>query len=277
MDAVPIAEINRAALFALRHYVPFSYYAKSPEIMAARGGMAQPCICSAFILESRDVWCLVTAGHVIDEIEAERKQGIEQVNFRLWDGWGHDARFRDYIPFDYNEAPKIRMYQDGLDYGLIPLRALHVSALQANGVVPIGASHYAADWPIEFAGYAMIGTPGTTVSLEHRGGRSTQFNHSVSVIPLEKVLNPPAELIQAAPRFYGKILVPEDSDDWQAIGKDISGMSGGPVIGVRRGQEGLKYWVVGVQSGWLESSRIVAACYFQAFAQFVDARLAEAG
>lgn len=275
MDLLTAAHINRAALLAMRHYVPFSYYMKSAEIMAARDGIALPCVCSAFVLEAREVWCLVTAGHVLDDIEAERHRGIEQVNFRLWDGWSHEARFKDPIPFDYDEAPKVRLNGEGLDYGLIPLRPLHVAALQANGVVPIRASHYAPTWPGEFGGCAMIGTPGSMVQLEPRGGRSTQLSQTVCVIPLASVSDPPPELVQENPRFYGRILIPEDSGEWQALGKDIRGMSGGPVIGVRRDQEGLKYWLVGVQSGWLESSRIVAASFFQAFARFVDARLAE--
>jgi hypothetical protein len=276
MTALSKDDLNRAALFALRHYVPFSYYAKSPEIMEFRDGVAFACVCSAFVLQSRGIWCLVTAGHVLDDIEAERQRGIEQVSFRLWDGWVPGAQHRNPIPFDYDEAPKIRLNEHGLDYGLIPLRPLHVAALRANGVVPIGASHYEKDWPGNFEGYAMIGTPGATVDVKRHGERSTLFSQSVSVIHLVEESNPPSELVQRNPRFYGRILVPEGSAEWEAIGKDIRGMSGGPVIGVRRDNEGVKYWVVGVQSGWLESRRTVAASFFQAFARFVDARLAEA-
>src|SRR5258708_5717941 len=51
MDCISSQDLNRTALYSLRHYVPFSYYAKSPQIMALREGIAQPCVCSAFVME----------------------------------------------------------------------------------------------------------------------------------------------------------------------------------------------------------------------------------
>jgi len=269
MTAMPTDDINRAAIYSLRHYVPFSYYARSAEIMAARGGMAQVCICSAFVMQVRQIWCLVTAGHVLDEIDRERQAGIELVSFRLWDGWTMGAKYRSYIPFDFDTAPKFRVNQDGMDYGLIPLRQLLVENLAANGVVPIGEEHYEKKWPENFDGYAMIGTPGTTVNLDRHGERSTKLSQSICVIHLAEEPNPPQELVKPFPRFYARILVPEDSQEWRAIGGDIRGMSGGPVIAVRRDGNGVHYWVVGVQSGWLESQRTIAACHFQTFANYV--------
>ena len=178
------------------------------------------------------------------------------------------AKHRDYIPFDFDEPPKVRLNRDGLDYGLIPLREFYVNALAANGVEPITEEHYEKDWPADFHTYAMIGTPGQTVSLARQGDRDTKFSQSVMVIRLEREYDPPEELIAPFDRFYGRILMPEDSPEWHVIGKDIRGMSGGPVIAIRHDDERLRYWVIAVQSGWLPSRRIVAACYFQAFARF---------
>jgi hypothetical protein len=148
-------DLNLAARYSLRHYVPFSYYARSPEIMAARGGVAEVCVCSAFVMKVGEMWCLVTAGHVLDEIDAERRNGLDLASFRLWDGWAAGAQHRGFIPFDYDTPPKIRLNRDGLDYGLIPLGPLCAANLAANRVEPIGAAHYAKDWPDRFDGYRV--------------------------------------------------------------------------------------------------------------------------
>ena len=211
--STPSNDVKRAALHALRHYVPFSYYARSPEIMALRNGVAYPCICSAFIMEARGIWYLLTAGHVFDEIDDHRRNGIELLNFRLWDGWGPGATDQNYIPFDFDAPPKFRLNRDGMDYGIIPLSPLAVAALRANAVVPIGEERYQRNWPDDFDGYAMIGTPAETLSLEPQGGRSTRLSQSVYVLELEEELTPPSELLTPFPRFYGRILSPEQAPE----------------------------------------------------------------
>ena len=268
MSSLLPGDINRATMCALRHYVSFSYYARSAEIIAHRG-VAQPCVCSAFVMKVRGVWCLVTAGHVLDGIEAERSAGLQLVSFRLWDGWAVGAQHTNYVPFDFFELPKIRVNQDGLDYGLILLRPLLVENLAANGVVPVGEEQYERDWPSEFHAYSMVGTPGTTVRLDRRGDRDTTLTQSAWIMHLERIDDPPAELVQPNARFYARILASDESPEWTQIGGDISGMSGGPILGMRRDADGLHYWVVAVQSGWLASRRIIAACYFQDFARVV--------
>jgi hypothetical protein len=268
MATISTDDINRAALHSLRHYVSFSYYARSDEIMEARGGIAQVCICSGFVMRTRQIWSLVTAGHVLDEIDRERQAGIKLVSFRLWDGWTPSAKHRSYIPFDFDAAPKFRLNREGMDYGLFPLNQLLVENLTANGVVPIGEEHYEEKWPEDFDGYAMIGTPGRTVTLERHGERTTKLSQSICVIHLAAESHPPPELVKPFPRFYARILVPEDSQEWRTIGADIRGMSGGPVIGIRRDRNGVQYWVIGIQSGWLESQRTIAASHFQVFANY---------
>jgi len=274
-DGVSAEDIKRAAKFSLRHYVTFSYYALSPEIAAANEGMCYFFVCSAFVMYARGIWCLVTAGHVLDGIFEDQEEGIELKDFRLWDGWSTDARHREPIPFDFFGSPSRRIDEGGLDYGIIYLRPLYVLNLQANGVVPVGEESYEKDWPETFHGYAMIGAPWKTVELRRIGERSTQITQSSCVLLLAEEHNPPAQLVKSIPRFYGRILEPEDSLLWRGIGRDIRGMSGGPIIGVRRSGAELRYWLVAVQSEWLESRRVIAACYFQGFARLVAQRMDE--
>jgi hypothetical protein len=86
----------------------------------------------------------------------------------------------------------------------------------------------------------------------------------------------PEELRQSHSRFYGRLDIDENAPLWEQIGGNIEGMSGGPVLGISHGADGLRYWVIGIQSGWLRSQRIIAACNFQAFARYVGEELDEA-
>jgi hypothetical protein len=270
MSKISTYDINRAAFCSLSHYVPFSYYARAQMIIEARGGIANACICSAFVMETKGIWWLVTAGHVLDEINKEQADGYDLGTFRLWDGWAAGAAHKNWVSFRYFETTKARINKDGLDYGIIHLNEYYVSHLKANNVRPIGQESFKKNWPDEFHAYAMIGTPQKTVSLEHVKGTTTRLTQSTTIIHLEKELNPPSELILPNERFYARISEPENSAQWLAIGGDIAGMSGGPILGVRRDDDGLKYWVIGVQSAWFASARVIAACYFQEFARLVE-------
>jgi hypothetical protein len=230
---------------------------------------------SAFVMTVRDAWCLVTAGHVLDGIDEDREKGFKLDTFRIWDSWRLDAKHNDWVSFDLDKAHTIRLTHDGLDYGLILLSPYYVNLMRANGIEPVGEESYEKNWPNEFDAYAMIGTAGGTVSLEPIGGRSTRLSQSVYIMELSREPNPPPELVNPTPRFYARILTPEHAPEWQAMGKDIAGMSGGPIIAMRKVDAGFRYWVIGVQSGWLKSARIIAACYFQAFARFVGKKIDE--
>jgi len=46
---------------------------------------------------------------------------------------------------------------------------------------------------------------------------------------------------------------------------DIDGMSGGPVYGVKKVNGDLKYWVIGIQSGWYRTQRVACFCLLAGF------------
>lgn len=228
---------------------------------------------SCFLMSVRDIYCLVTAGNVLNDIDEKRANAVELGTFRLWDGWTPGTPHRGYVTFDYDAPPKLRVDENGLDYGLIPLSQYYVSNLLAVKTVPITEEQYEREWPADFDAFAMIGTPWKTTSLERHGKRGTKVTQSVSITRLEPELNPPKVLVHTAPQFYARLLVPEESTEWNDMGGDIRGMSGGPVIGLRRDEEGLKYYILGVQSAWEESRRVIAACPFQVFAKSVGTML----
>jgi hypothetical protein len=54
----------------------------------------------------------------------------------------------------------------------------------------------------------------------------------------------------------------------------IVGMSGGPIFGFKKGEDGLlRYWIVAVQSRWRESARIIFGCPVRTFATLVEQEL----
>jgi hypothetical protein len=89
------------------------------------------------------------------------------------------------------------------------------------------------------------------------------------MLGLEKLTEVPAAYKDhKIPQFYAKLLV--DETDL----KSIDGMSGGPILGFRRREDGNGlYWIVGLQSSWLPTSRIVCACPLAPFAEGIEAEI----
>lgn len=89
------------------------------------------------------------------------------------------------------------------------------------------------------------------------------------MLGLEKLTEVPAAYKDHKIRqFYAKLLV--DETDL----KSIDGMSGGPILGFRRREDGNGlYWIVGLQSSWLPTSRIVCACPLAPFAEGIEAEI----
>lgn len=251
------------------HYVTVVYHAKSESILRSRNGLALAIPVSAFVMEVRGRWCLVTAGHVFDEIEDLRSGGVECFRFMICDHWSPDAPFRDGIPIDYFAMDKVRIYQDGFDYGLIPLPQLFAANLQRNGVEPISANREEIVAPPSFEDHALIGTPATMVSLSRIGESGLSLKQTTVALGLDPCDPPPDKELPPIKRFYARIRAGEDSPQWTAMKGNIEGMSGGPIFGLTRTRSGFRYQVFAVQSGWWKEHRIISACYFDEFAQAV--------
>ncbi len=66
-----------------------------------------------------------------------------------------------------------------------------------------------------------------------------------------------------APTFYGKVHLDGGLTS-------IAGMSGGPILSFKRTKSGdLKYWLCAVQSRWIPSKKLIAACLIKPFASIV--------
>jgi hypothetical protein len=208
--------------------------------------------------EGATIW--VTAGHCMRDIEhglLGNPDDYSNIGFRFVDTL-HSAAISDLpIPFDYvGEKIKGSMVHTdehgaelGFDFGVIFLRPHYARALAANKITPV-AEHNWMEIPDTFDGYFMIGLPNERVGPNERG----IWIASPSMVKVARLDDrPECFREQTDPMFYGT------ADPASVVG-NIKGMSGGPIVGLKLGEDGIgRYWVIAVQSGWYSGSRTVCA------------------
>ncbi|MGO9600139.1 MAG: hypothetical protein ACLP7Q_19295 [Isosphaeraceae bacterium] len=219
------------------------------------------------IISIKQRWFFVTAGHCIEELEAAfQHTRIERV--RLVDYSGTQSIDKHPIPFDYKNS--LRRYaheSNGADYGFIYLAPYYCRLLQANGVKAHDEVQLFRQ-PDEFETARMLGFPSALVRKQD----PSTYLFSASMIPLTILKETPEQVVKDSPSnmsdndrkfrdamFYATILrdllLPKNEDGED----DIKGMSGGPILGFKRTEEGVKYWVAAIQCSWYSDSRLICA------------------
>jgi hypothetical protein len=82
-------------------------------------GQVQPFLHPGWILSIRDTWCLVTAGHILRDLDERlNSKRIGLTGCILVDSLGPDAVSPLHIPFDYQRQSKFYILDDeaGLDF-----------------------------------------------------------------------------------------------------------------------------------------------------------------
>lgn len=209
---------------------------------------------SGFIADIRGVWFYVTAGHILRDIRSSLKAGGKFDTWRLGDQTAGN-RFKGIaIPFDFDidRWLVIENEQVGLDYAAVALDATYCHLLKAGEAIPIERKA----WGNHISGYdqwILVGVPSESVAHDEK----TIITARVAMIPIEQVEEPEIAGPKAQNQFYGRL-----KEDSPSVVSDIDGMSGGPIFATKRVDQTLKYWVIGVQSGWYPSSLTIAACPF---------------
>jgi hypothetical protein len=261
--------LEEAVRFFCRHLVSLSGWYQPIDAKGKTTGETQFFSYSGFIISFKGVWNFVTAGHVLDELEQNLSDKTIKVSeFVLVDKFGLDSKSSLPIPFDYINAPKLPVYDKkaGLDFGLVILSPIYRGLLRANGIVPVTEE----DWknqPDEFSEkYIMLGLPQQFIKSKIIGSKSDERVIG-SVVPAAISLTRLNEdLIDIPktdyPRFIGKL------PDKDYLIEDITGMSGGPIIGFNKTLD--RYWIVAIQSSWLSERRITFGCPIPIFAKIVE-------
>lgn len=246
-----------------KHFLAFGWRTNAP----GKGGFQitqneRFVVTAGFLATYRDVWVLITAGHILEQLEHSIKAGYKAYQFRIFDSLGPSAEHRAPLPFDYrSDKTWWENNADGLDFGIVVIPELQ-ALLEKNQKQPIDLEADCKDVPDHFDDYAMYGLPTVFEKLD-RNGDSWSITYSPTLIHLEDVSTEetPNHLKGKAPRWF--LRLPPVDENMPLPGEEclheIDGMSGGPVFGIKKMENGtLRYWTIGIQSAWYPRSRIVA-------------------
>ena len=215
---------------------------------------------SGFVAEITGEWFYVTAGHILRDVQLAINAGSAFSIWRLGDQTAAHGKFEHTaIPFDF-EIEKwivIEEGESGMDYAAVHLASLYRLQLEAGGVEALAkdawSNHISA-----FDHWALAGIPSESVLYD---GKTNIGAHFV-LAPLIEADIPAQAGKRAENQFYAQL-----GEGSEGLVKDLDGMSGGPVIGLKHSDGiGWRYAVIGVQSAWYPSIRTVAICPFSSFA-----------
>lgn len=254
-----------------QHFVSFGFQDVTPGVYDRKhGGHGEPQSTSGFIISIGGNWFLITAGHVLRDIERARANGQVLRSFYLDDGWNHHSKSRMTIPLDFDHEPRdFFVDDDGSDYAAIYLRPYYRPLLEANGVQPIDELAWERDVPESFDQCVLLGMPSQFLIIKNStSSRDLELSKAlvsiaVTEIPRPDFTNKDKDL------FYGQLLGLDDELT------DIDGMSGGPIFGFKRIDGEMRYWVIALQSGWFSGKRIIFACRIRQLCEVLRKRIIE--
>jgi len=198
--------------FFSRHLVSLSGWYHATSLTQEESGQLQFFSYSGFIVSFHGLWCLATAGHILEDLEQHlRERTLRVVSYALLDDFGPEVISHDPIPFDYGRAPKyyINNKEAGLDFALIGLSSYYQGLLQANGIVAISQENWEKQHEVDFGKYMMIGLPQKAIEAStSKSQGKVHFEAFVRpmTIDIEKLDELPEGTRETSyPRFIGKI------------------------------------------------------------------------
>ena len=129
-----------------RHCVSLCWFDTSPAVAGENEGRGKRFDVSGFIISVSRQWYLITAGHILHDIDEAMRKGQQLSSFYVADWWGHGPKYLPQI-FDYRGADKGFDYDEttGVDFGFIRLDDNITARLSANGVVPLDETYWPND------------------------------------------------------------------------------------------------------------------------------------
>jgi len=234
-------------------------------------------VASAFVLKVGGRWLLFTAGHVVQKWKFDQSQGAIADQWKISDALA-GARFPE-VPFDPDFGKWIAIDDDsiGIDLAFVELRELYARQLHAGGITPPDDVWWLTDAPHDCSPWLIFGTPEERVSREASG----RVVFKPTMLPVRPLTELPPEVRLAKP--LGKNLIfaqvvdlPMEPGEEQI--KDMAGMSGGPVVGVRQPDDPAgdhsTLHIVGIQSGWLPNSRVATIYPLRGVLEIIERHMA---
>jgi hypothetical protein len=270
----PAALLQHVFSVVRKWYISIDYHHVG-FIGSALGEPAWHCA-SAFVLQIEERCLLFTAGHVIQDLKRALSQGAVVDRWQINDG----AAGASHSPIPYDPELELWIAIDdrelGIDLAFSVLPAFVARGLLAAGVMPPGSSWWLDASPYECAPWFVFGTPSETLH-EAAPGRVVALPTMFTADPLSE--GPPSGTIAPDTRLgphllYAKLPPRRPIPGTRPI-KDLDGVSGGPVVGLRRTESTATLHIIGIQSGVLESAEILTVCPLRGFLEVIETYLRE--
>jgi len=232
-------------------------------------GRSEYHVFSGFVMVVSERALLVMAGHVMSDLERLKNNSSRRLaECALYDSWSMNPV--PAIPFNYFDSPHVFIHDDnlGIDCGAISLAPLIVRNLRQAGIRFFDEQTW-KDPPSEMDGYFVVGLPEQFNERIESDDESPRMLVSPSFVRIERDDGPP-DMQTQLPRFYARHEYPMLDPDGKMLAS-FKGMSGGPVVGIKRTDDGLRLWLVGIQSGEHKGHHMVTASLAEPFAQALAA------
>lgn len=244
---------ERTALSVGRHFVTLScvHHPTGGETLRVH-------VFSGFVVDIAGEWFYMTAGHILRDIRAALAAGSKFDIWRLGDHTAGSKFENKAVPYDF-KLEQWCVLEDpatGLDYAAVHLGGLYRQQLEVGGVIAF-EEHTWSDPQTEHDHWALVGIPSESVAYD---GESV-ISARLVLAPLLPAESPELSESRVTNQFYAKL-----ADDSDNVIRSVVGMSGGPIVALRYVNDTWKYGVIGVQSAWYPSLRVIAACPFASFA-----------
>lgn len=209
-----------------------------------------------FCIDDTIIW--FTAGHVTQNItDVILNTPIEDFLGR-WIDW-EDNNWDNFIPVNFKNFPLFSGCKNNCDLGMYILspQEKEIIVMNTNSIC-FEKKHVIGLETFQPEGFYLLGFP-KDLREETITETTTFYKSPIDCVPIERMTySKDIPFDNPDPRFfYGKVV---DFSDNPKIRYSIDGMSGGPIIGIKKDAiKGADYRLYAIQSCWLPESRIVQA------------------
>jgi hypothetical protein len=234
-------------------------------IAGQTNGTPQQYVFSGFLLIRGERLLWISAGHVIDQINDALTSPSFHLTAMVWLD-NYPATGAENMAA-HNRKLKLKSWsRSGIDVGAVQIEGLDAANLLSNPQVNALEPRVWANLKMASPeGYYLIGYPAawteSSIAPAEGGKSKRSVTAHAACVPVEEVLrdvdsDDPFWSFEKA--FYAKVVPYVDWPEFEV--ETIVGMSGGPILSIARNPQGqLAYRLVGVQSSWLPSSKVIRA------------------
>jgi hypothetical protein len=196
---------------------------------------------SGFFAKNEEEYFFITAGHVIDEMRSYfTRDDLIYESAVITDNISTSKFNNAPIPISLKDSICLSHVNDdaGIDIGFIHIRNIYSNLLIKNSITPIvedKCKFYENDF---FDGLFLVGMPAQYTVLHLSQNNFGTFSPAIVPIPPNDPFSGHIHLdenlcLHARTKYTGDL-------------KELKGMSGGPIFGIKRGTPD-KYWLVAIQ------------------------------